>query len=1456
MAKGKKKPNRASSLKRGKTVEKASAGPSKHDKKAGKSAAAESATPLQAPTSVLAATNIIGFTNLGNTCFFNSVLQVLVASPPLQQFFSQPNARLHQGPLGGALQEVFDQVQSDAESLHTDDPSSGDKPNKANKQKQKGAYAPQRLLSAVCRVAPHFKGFQQQDSHELLRVLLDGLQTEEAKAIAAKLKHNSAQQEEVEVDGKDCPPAAPQGFLSEVFGGQLSSRVACGSCDYTSLTLEPFMDLSLPIPCASLANLHTSEPERRSKKKVKATRVKDGSASTSHDAVHSEAQTSDKKMSPKQRRKLERSAMKLGRKKQTTGGAAAAASQPAISSAQSAAQPPRTSAAPASDPDPDPAQPAMGAQGNDAEADGNAQPQVAQHAESADISAVKEEDATQSGTELAGQPKDLDKPEQAAAGNQDEPHAEPAEAHDVLHELEQLPQLPAMPKHDMKDDLAGLFKTAFATCHTEMSPRGAPPLSPFSAHGQDGEEEDYSLYEDADQAIDGDEPGEVVLDASDAEKEERSGEMAKPLLEGFMGDAVATTLGDTPQDDADDDACANIGSLFEASATEESSAVLMSEYGAAGEPDVAERKGRGCGDASLESCLHEFFHQEHISWECPGEKQAKKQLRRSSLGTDREAPCTPVPGMGSDEAAADRTTRRTVSFSEAQPVVTLIPGSVEQRGQVFRTSHGDPPFCRPLRLGGAFVLLTTAPDLRRPTRMQIKIQPQDEEEATLMLASDVRHLATADVPAPKVGDDEEEVRLAQAQVLMDCLADLVAQKGLDGSRAWCDGGIKLKLRSNEEGTTAWIVVGQLPPEEGQGRWEYPSPVDPSRPPFESEAGFASSEMLPSSSSDSSFSAAAEHRDSTELGTLMESVCGSWQSGAKERHVEAAADAVAGEAQQDFRNSRSSLPEAHSSTAAAGPADAPSTAVADSGRANHDMDATAGIGTGAITEDTSRANQFDGSLPPNAKESSPASENAASEPDDVMPPAVSGHDGLASSADSCATSADGHQASDPGATVDNKPAESPICRADGELETTPAPEASSKRAELSSEGAEPSSELVELASKSPTTPPKPPKGGSPKKSGLMNVQRPAVKGYSIHRCPPLLTVHVKRFQQDMRGRLSKIDGAVPFPLHLDLTPFCDPKAVDRSARYTLLGFVEHMGTMRSGHYVAYVQRGLNVSDSPHLQSLLHKHGIGSPPNTDQPDSGSALASSKGKNKGAAKASLPAKVGTARKEDLASGNATTKAAIAASRVSASAKRSSEARSASAGPSSSALPAEDSNDQQNSNDSSQSSGDAIAADSVGGFNHTNGHAQPEHTIPQDWESSDNSSANEASQAASSIPAKQANGTPMQTDAALGTPVSTSDTVEATQKLHENLRRQGSSSEDSARSDEASTSQPRQMQAAGPMGKSAATKQSKTYTKEGVDQQEKRAWYYISDTQVKPVTEAVVLSREAYILLYMRTA
>lgn len=43
-----------------------------------------------------------------------------------------------------------------------------------------------------------------------------------------------------------------------------------------------------------------------------------------------------------------------------------------------------------------------------------------------------------------------------------------------------------------------------------------------------------------------------------------------------------------------------------------------------------------------------------------------------------------------------------------------------------------------------------------------------------------------------------------------------------------------------------------------------------------------------------------------------------------------------------------------------------------------------------------------------------------------------------------------------------------------------------------------------------------------------------------RAPKLLTVHLKRFRHDGRGRLSKVRGHIGFDFELDLTPFCDPQ----------------------------------------------------------------------------------------------------------------------------------------------------------------------------------------------------------------------------------------------------------------------------------------------------------------------------
>lgn len=50
---------------------------------------------------------------------------------------------------------------------------------------------------------------------------------------------------------------------------------------------------------------------------------------------------------------------------------------------------------------------------------------------------------------------------------------------------------------------------------------------------------------------------------------------------------------------------------------------------------------------------------------------------------------------------------------------------------------------------------------------------------------------------------------------MDCLADLLSQKGMEGTHAWCEKGLKLRCRGSADSSN-WIVIGQLPEEEGEG----------------------------------------------------------------------------------------------------------------------------------------------------------------------------------------------------------------------------------------------------------------------------------------------------------------------------------------------------------------------------------------------------------------------------------------------------------------------------------------------------------------------------------------------------------------------------------------------------------------------------------------------------------------
>jgi hypothetical protein len=94
------------------------------------------------------------------------------------------------------------------------------------------------------------------------------------------------------------------------------------------------------------------------------------------------------------------------------------------------------------------------------------------------------------------------------------------------------------------------------------------------------------------------------------------------------------------------------------------------------------------------------------------------------------------------------------------------------------------------------------------------------------------------------------------------------------------------------------------------------------------------------------------------------------------------------------------------------------------------------------------------------------------------------------------------------------------------------------------------------------------------------RQPALKFMELVSVPPVLTLHLKRFAVNVRTT-HKLSAHMPFPLELNLAPFCGPREPPETlaqlaqpqpggSRYALVAVVEHRGSLTSGHYVAYVR----------------------------------------------------------------------------------------------------------------------------------------------------------------------------------------------------------------------------------------------------------------------------------------------
>ncbi|KAM8935425.1 ubiquitin carboxyl-terminal hydrolase 44 [Lycaon pictus] len=229
---------------------------------------------------------VTGLRNLGNTCYMNSVLQVLSHLLIFRQCFlkldlnrwlavtagDKTRSPYKHPPITDAVYQMNECQEKDTCSALSRHPSlslglSGGasksrnmeliQPRESSSQyislchelhtlfqvMWSGKWAlvsPFAMLHSVWRLIPAFRGYAQQDAQEFLCELLD------------KIQH------ELETTGTRLPALIPTSqrklikqvlnVVNNIFHGQLLSQVTCLACDNKSNTIEPFWDLSLEFP--------------------------------------------------------------------------------------------------------------------------------------------------------------------------------------------------------------------------------------------------------------------------------------------------------------------------------------------------------------------------------------------------------------------------------------------------------------------------------------------------------------------------------------------------------------------------------------------------------------------------------------------------------------------------------------------------------------------------------------------------------------------------------------------------------------------------------------------------------------------------------------------------------------------------------------------------------------------------------------------------------------------------------------------------------------------------------------------------------------------------------------------------------------------------------------------------------------------------------------------------------